>query len=71
MTPFLFRSILNLCKNFHLGKGMGFKKIWAKNFALPFLQLSQLVKGEQKLRYSMHFHLHDMVVKVVEMLRSS
>ena len=43
---------------------MGFLKIWAKKFALPFPQLSQLVKGEQKLKYSKHFHVCDMVVKV-------
>ena len=42
---------------------MGFFKIWAKKFALPFPQLSQLVKGEQKLKYSKHFHVCDMIVK--------
>ena len=43
---------------------MGFFKIWAKNFASPLPQLSQLVKGEQKLKYSKPFHVCDMVVKV-------
>ena len=43
---------------------MEFLKIQAKNFALPFPQLFQLVKSEQKLKYSMHFHDCDMVVKV-------
>ena len=43
---------------------MGFFKIQAKNFASPLPQLSQLVKGEQKLKYSKHFHVCDMVVKV-------
>ena len=43
---------------------MGFLKIQAKNFASPFPQLSQLVKGEQKLKYSVHFRVCDMVVKV-------
>ena len=28
---------------------------------MPFPQLSQLVKGEQKLKYSKHFHVCDMV----------
>ena len=43
---------------------MGFLKIRAKNFASPLPQLSQLVMGEQKLKYSKHFHVCDMVVKV-------
>ena len=45
---------------------MGFLKIWAKKFALPLPQLSQLVKGEQKLKYLnlKHFQVCDMVVKV-------
>ena len=64
MTPFLFRSIPIISKFFHLEKGKGFFKIQAKNFALPFPQLSQLVKGEQKLKYSKHFHVCDMIVKV-------
>ena len=42
---------------------MGFLKITGKNFALPFPQFPQLVKGEQKLKYSKHFHVCDMVVK--------
>ena len=42
---------------------MGFFKIWAKNFALPFPQLYQLVKGEKKLKFSRHFQVCDMVVK--------
>ena len=64
VIPFLFKSILIIFKFFHLGKGMGFFKIQAKNFTLPFLQLSQLGKGEQKLKYSKYFHVCDMVVKV-------
>ena len=64
VIPFLFKSILIIFKFFHLGKGMGFFKIQAKNFALPFLQLSQLGKGEQKLKYSKYFHVCDMAVKV-------
>ena len=43
---------------------MGFFKIQAKNFASPFPQLSQLGKGEQKLKYSKYFHVCDMVLKV-------
>ena len=43
---------------------MGFIKIQAKNFALPFPWLSQLVNGEEKLKYSYHFHACDIVVKV-------
>jgi len=43
---------------------MGFFKIQARNFASPFPELSWLVKGEQKLRYSKHFHVCDIVVKV-------
>ena len=43
---------------------MGFLKIRAKNFASPFPQLSQLGKGEQKLKYSKYFHVCEMVVKV-------
>ena len=64
MIPFIFKSILIIFKIFHLGKGMGIFKIQAKNFALPFPQLSQLGKGEQKLKYSKYFHVCDMVVKV-------
>ena len=64
MTPFLSRSIPIIHEFFNLGKGMTFLKIQAKNFALPFQQLSQLVKGEQKLKYSKHFHVCDMLVKV-------
>ena len=43
---------------------MGFFKVWAKSFASPFSQLSQLGKGEQKLKYSKYFHVCNMVVKV-------
>ena len=43
---------------------MGFLKIQAKKFPLPFPQLSQLVKGEKKLNYSKHFYVFDIVVKV-------
>ena len=44
---------------------MGLLNVWTKKFALPFLQLSQLVKGEQKLKYSKPFHVcYRVVVKV-------
>ena len=43
---------------------MGFFKVWAKSFASPFSQLSQVGKGEQKLKYSKYFHVCNMVVKV-------
>ena len=42
---------------------MGFLKITGKNFTLPFPQYTQLVKAEQKLKYSKDFHVSDMVVK--------
>ena len=64
MVPFFFKSILIIFKFSHLGKGMGFFKIQAKNFALPFPQLSQLGKGEKKLKYLKYFHVCDMVLKV-------
>ena len=64
MVPFFFKSILIIFKFSHLGKGMGFFKIRVKKFALPFPHLSQLLKGERKLKYSKHFHVCDMVVKV-------
>ena len=39
-APFIFRSILIIFEIFLIGKGMGFFKIWAKNFASPFISTS-------------------------------
>ena len=47
-----------------MGKGMGFFKVWAENFDLPFPQLSQLVKGKQKIKYSKDFPVCDILGKV-------